>query len=136
MGERDVVFMVYEPLCLLISASCYSVCYFRVRCVQDVGLSVQKKIWARGRLYLVAWFLCTCPFLVVTTWFPANTTLTCITLSGTNLHGVFDMVVFLRQGNYWQRLAGRARWRLIPARSPDRRRFSFLVTVGGASEMS
>lgn len=128
---RDTVFVVSEILCLLVCAFCYFACFLRVRVAQDVGLSVQRKVWARARLYLVAWFFCTCPLVVATMWFPSATALTFVSMSISNLNGVANFIVYVCLSKFSQRLGMRSRMR--PITSQDGQPFSFHVTLGGTS---
>ena len=116
-----------------ISFISYAVCFFRVKRSERVGLSVRTKVVYRARFFLVAFFVCTFPWITIRCFSVHSSGLTALCDSLLGLRGLANFLVYARQSNYVQRLSNRSEGQLIPATIADHTRFSFCVMLGSVT---
>jgi len=139
--HADTTGVYVELACFAVSLTVYVLCVIQLVCCLKVGHHVERKVWSRVHFFIVAWFICNLPrvLLIVASYFdflqyyrsypPYTIVATCLL----NLNGAANCLVYGFQGGYMERLRMRSRSRPIAVSG---QRESFCVTVGDVTMVS
>jgi hypothetical protein len=142
LDEPVVVGGVVELCCVSLCAIMYVIAFLRVFCTTTVGLSVQRRVWARTHYFLLVWLICVFPDLVRIVWFVTQTqrrtsVFRILTLCLLALHGLVNALVHSVLNRSLRRIEMRSMGtRSTSGHDETSGRHSFFVSIGGATEWS